>query len=295
MSGSRPPVQGGADQEPVGAAQANADALAWYVASVDVTPPTDLSARVLARVAQEPRRTPPGRLVAALVSLSPRRIARAFRRNLDAAAGRVAAAPVVRAQAIALVVMLVVSVGALGTAGAWVVRTTLDRQPALPSVAAPTPTMRLVITPSPTSSPDLTPPMRTPNLVVPTDGPAIPVGPDVTLPGPTDRRVGPDRTPPERPPRPDHTQKPKPTQKPRPTQEPKRTQKPRPTQKPHPTQKPKPTQKPRPTPRSGQGQAGQAQGADGTPADGWLDRPSAILARNPHGPVPRARRGGPSA
>ena len=242
-----PPVPGDPGRDPRATVQANADALAWYVASIDVTPPDDLASRTLARVRQEPRRTPPGRLLAALASLSPSRIRSAFARNLDAAAGRMAAAPVVRAQAIALVAVLVLSVGALGTAGAVVLRNALDRRPALPSVAAsPSPS------PSPSPTPRPTPVVRAldtpaPTPTLPAITPILPIGPQGT---PSTRVPGTAAPAATRAPASD------PTDRPRPTPKPDRTQRPRPTPKADKTQKPRPTpkadrtQRPRPTPRA---------------------------------------------
>ncbi|MET0771487.1 MAG: hypothetical protein ABWZ82_00260, partial [Candidatus Limnocylindrales bacterium] len=250
MSGNRsgtPPAKGGPGRDPRATVQANADALAWYVATIDVTPPHDLASRTLARVRQEPRRTPPGRLLAALASFSPSRIRSAFARNLDAAAGRMATAPLVRAQAIALVTVLVLSVGALGTAGAVVLRNTLDRQPVPPTVAAPSvapsPSPSPTVTPSPSPTPTATPPATlrfvptmpptTPFLPVGPDGPsgtATPGGRGTPSPGRTDRPRPTPRA--DRTPRPDKTRKPERTQKPRPTPKADRTQKPRPTRKP---------------------------------------------------------------
>jgi hypothetical protein len=248
----------------------NAEMLAWYVATIDVTPPGDLAERTLARVRQEPRRTPPGRLLAAFASLSPSRIASAFRRNLEAAAGRVSVAPVVRAQAIALVAVLVLSVGALGTAGAFLVRQTLDRQPAPPTVAAPSPTPSPSPSPTPTPTPTTRPtptrapvilratPPPTPTFAPPTTAPILPVGPQ----GPTGTAapIGTERPvtqPTERPrptPRADKTQKPHPTAKPD------KTKKPRPTKKPDKTQKPRPTRKPDRTFKPGTGPAQTPRG-----------------------------------
>jgi hypothetical protein len=261
-AGSRSPqVPGGPGRDPRATAQANAEALAWYVASIDVTPPDDLAARALARVRQEPRRTPPGRLLAALASLSPSRIRSAFARNLDAAAGRMATAPAVRAQAIALVAVLVLSVGALGTAGAVVLRDTLDRRPAPPSIgASPSPLLSPSPTPSPT--PLVTPPAR-PTPTLPAITPFLPIGPD----GPTDTRVPGTAAPlrtgapvPERTDRPRPTPRADRTPRPRPTAKPDKTQKPRPTPKADRTPKPRRTPRADRTPRPGTGPAQTPRG-----------------------------------
>ena len=275
MSGPRSgpsPMQGPQGRDPRATVQANADALAWYVASIDVAPPDDLAGRALARVRQEPRRTPPGRLLAALASLSPSRIRSAFARNLDAAAGRVTAAPVVRAQAIALVAVLVLSVGALGTAGAFVVRQTLDRQPVPPSIAAPSvdvsprpsPTLRPTPSPTPTATPPAT--LRFLPTMSPTT-PFLPIGPD----GPTGTRAPGTAAPAANgTPSPARTDRPRPTpradrtQKPRPTPKPDRTKKPRPTPKADRTPRPRRTPKADRTPKPGTG-AARTPRADGTP------------------------------
>jgi hypothetical protein len=261
-------------RDPRATVEANAEALSRYVASIDVPTPVDLPARVLDRLAREPRRTPPGRLVAALASLSPARVRRAFARNLDAAAGRLRVAPVVRAQALALVAVLVVSVGALGTAGAVVLRSVLERGPAYPTdfvpavgaSAAPSPTPSALPSASavPSASPPTSPisaPRSTPtDLPLAPPASVVPVQPDGRAsapPGVTPRSVP--------TPRPHPTPRADKTQKPHPTPKVDKTRKPRPTPRADTTRKPRPTPRADRTPRPGTGQAIRTPAGDGTP------------------------------
>ena len=159
MNGHRPglpPAQGGPAPEPLATVQANAEALGGTSRrSTRRPPPTSLLGSSPAW-----HGNPGGRLRDASSQRSHRsRPAGSGARSCATSMRRRVAArprPSCGRKAIALVAVLVLSVGALGTAGAFVIRTTLDRQPVPPTVAAPSP----VVTPDPTSTPPATPPRR---------------------------------------------------------------------------------------------------------------------------------------
>ena len=81
-------------------------------------PAPDLARRVHAAISREPARTPPRRFLAALVGLRPAAARDAFRQSAGVALGRGRFPALVRAQALALVVLIVGVVGVAGVVGA---------------------------------------------------------------------------------------------------------------------------------------------------------------------------------
>ena len=243
-----------------------------YVAATDIPPAASLASRIQARVAQEPAQTPSRRFVVALVALSPGRAWAAFRQAAGAAFGRGSFPAAVRVQALALMLVTVLAVGALGAGGA-IGLDTLVRRPDQPAPTVPPnvvpatllPTASPVVTPSlvsPSPSGNLTghEPGPTPSASQPptqgttsTPAPLHTPAPDVT-PRST-HRPGPTPTPrpthtPLPTPRPPHT--PRPTETPEPTETTEPTdppETPRPPHTPRPTARPTPraTRTPRPT------------------------------------------------
>lgn len=183
--------------------------LEHFAASTTVLPRPDLHARVLGRLAEEPRTSAPRRFRAALIALDVPAAIRAFRQVVaTVVAGRPTgsgprASVAVRAQALALV-LLVVSVvtlaGAAGGVGAVAgIAAIIDgqrvTQPDVPVVALPTPApiddapaVVEVSTPEPTAEP--TPePTAEPTPTAPPDRPARPATREATpKPAPTDRK-----------------------------------------------------------------------------------------------------------
>ena len=127
--------------------------LEHFAASTTVLPRPDLHARVLGRLAEEPRTSAPRRFRAALIALDLTAAIRAFRQVLDTAvAGRPTrssprASVAIRAQALALVLLVVSVVALAGTAGgvgavagiAAIIDGQRVTQPDVPVVALPTP------------------------------------------------------------------------------------------------------------------------------------------------------------
>src|SRR4051794_29119477 len=120
-----------------------------------LTPRPDWLRSVHERITREPAPTPARRFVRAIVALSPRAAAAAFMASISAVTGRGRIPAVVRAQALAVVLLTVVSVATVATAGAMV----LDRFNHLPSVASPTAPVELP-DPSPTTTSTRTAPPR---------------------------------------------------------------------------------------------------------------------------------------
>lgn len=241
-----------------------------YAASTDVAPPPDLASRIRARIALEPVPTPPRRFVAALGSLAPRAALAAFRHSVGAAFGRGRFPAVVRAQALGLVLLVVLSVGALGAGGVVVLRSVIEgpdrTSPAVPQPSdvrpSSSPSDGLAVDASPDAS--ATPAPRHTARPTPT---ATPSRPEDT-PQPTrSPRSTPTPTPTSTP-----TRKPRVTPTPEPTddsQEPPKT--PRPTKTPPPTRTPHPTDPPEPekTDRPETPEPVETDQPGGGGGDGW--------------------------
>ena len=88
------------------------------MAATDIPPAPTLTARIQARVALEPRQTPVRRFVVALMALKLGRAWFAFGQAAGAAVGRGTFPAMVRVQALALMLVAVMAVGALGAGGA---------------------------------------------------------------------------------------------------------------------------------------------------------------------------------
>ena len=242
------------------------EALLEYLSTTAVTPPADLTARIQARIAREPDRTPPRRYLLALLHLRLRTAAGAFRQLVSVAGGRGTFPALLRVQALGLVLVTVLAAVALG-AGAVVGVTKLvqDRR-----VTDPTPHPTRTILPGPTLSPtprqadDLTTPVPSPSDGVHLlDASTPPVEPTRTArPSKTPRQAGgSDATPhPAKTPR---VERPEPTRTPHPT--PKKTL--RPDRTPRPTERPERTERPEPTdtPESGDGKGGNGPGESEAP------------------------------
>ncbi len=221
------------------------DLLERYAARTVLPPRPDWVYQVHTLIAKEAALTPSRRFVLALAALAPRDAVMAVRQSVGAVLGRGAFPGIVRAQALAVVLLVALSVGVMGAGGAIVL------QAVLPPAEKPSPTHTTPNDASPTARPD---DRKTPEPADPADVAQPSPGTDSGAGGPSvdDARESQptprsdDATKPHPTPKPE--KKPHPTQKPHPT--PKPEKKPHATQKPHPTPKPRPTPRPQPTPRS---------------------------------------------
>ena len=256
------------DQTPKGSGSDPAvEALLEYLATTAVTPPSDLTARIQARIAREPDRTPPRRYLLALLHLRLGTAAGAFRQLVGVVGGRGSFPALMRAQALGLVlVTLLAAAGLAAGAAVGVTKLVQDQRS-----THPTPPTRTLL-PDPTGIPT---PRRSEDLVTPTPSDGVhqldathrPTEPKQTpRPSRTPRpqQVGgsdPTHTPADATQRPDKTPRagrPEPTRTPHPT--PKKT--PRPDRTPRPTEHPEPTE----TPESDDGSdGGHGPGESDTP------------------------------
>ena len=122
-----------------------------YAAATALTLPAELSRQIHARIASEPRLTPPRRFALALAALAPGSVLRALRDNADAALGRTSLGAVVRLQALGILLLVVLTVGALG-AGSIVLARAILQPPDEPLPSLPLPTTAPSSTVPPTSS-----------------------------------------------------------------------------------------------------------------------------------------------
>jgi hypothetical protein len=280
MSTPRGSGQGQVPQRP--GSDPAVEALLEYLATTAVTPPADLTARIHARIAREPDRTPPRRYALALLHLRLGTAAGAFRQLMGVAGGRGTFPGLIRVQALGLVLVTVLAAAALA-AGAAVGVTKLVQEQRSTHPTPPTQT----ILPGPTAKPT---PRRSDDLASPAPSPSdtlhLLVAPDPT----PSRTPHPSRTP--RPqdlsgadatPHPAKTQKPshpEPTRTPRPTprKTPKPARTPRPTERPERTDRPEPTETPEAGDNSGKGGNGPGEseaphsGGKGSvwPGDVWF-------------------------
>ena len=135
-----------------------------FSAATTIEAPADLAAGIRARLALEPRPAA-GRPAAGLSAWAPRDIVVALRRNTDEALGRARVPLLVRLQAVAVIAVLVLAVGAAGIAGAWLLRSVTDHtlvpaaSPTVP-VVSPSPSGDVpTFTPEPSKHPASTPGM----------------------------------------------------------------------------------------------------------------------------------------
>jgi hypothetical protein len=238
-----------------------AELLERYAGRTMVTPRSEWVAQIHGRIAQEAARTPSRRFVVALAALAPGEAAAAFRESVAAAFGQGRFPALVRVQAMALVLLVVLSVGVVGAGGA-IMASTILRPPEVPEHTVPVVQPSPVPSERPTRGPvSPTLPADRPTPAVATPRPQVtPIAESTRVPLPTPQRrptPRPEDTPgvqatpePHPTPRPHPTQKPHPTPQPHPTQKPHPTPQPHPTQKPHPTPKPDRTPKPHPTPKA---------------------------------------------
>jgi len=261
-----------------------------------VTPRPDWLRSVHERITQEPVSTPSRRFLRAIIALSPRDAAAAFMASMSAVAGRGRVPAIVRAQALAVVLLTVVSVATLGAGGAIVLER-VSRPPVMPTptspVVPPTPSPNATATPTPDapgvsdedpSAPAPSSPARS--------APADPSGSEPTVRGPgsepsDDPVVGahPPSTPrpvdvTDDPPGSRPTSRPHPTPradgtfKPHPTPKPDKTLRPQKSSRPRPTPQPQPTAKPDKTPRSERNpKPGRTPKPDATPRPDTAPKP----------------------
>jgi len=217
------------------------DLLVGYVRATEISPAPDLAARIHARIAADPARTPPRRFVAAVWALDAGRALGAFRQTLGSALGHGRFPALVRVQAMGLVLLTLLVVGAGVVIGAMGVSTLLRGPQPAPVVIAPSPSpWSGPTTPVPTVSPDTTP---SPGIITPSPTP-LPSQPDQPpVPSPTSpvpetsrtRRptLGPEGTPgPGVTPRPTRQPTPEPLDTPRPTRSPRPPATPEPAETP---------------------------------------------------------------
>jgi hypothetical protein len=235
--------------------------LEGYARSTEITPAPDLSRRVHAAISREPARTPPRRFLVALFGFRLAAARDAFAQTAGVAVGRGRFPALVRAQAMALVILTlgVVGVGAVGAAvGLRGVVDGLDLDPPpVQVVVSPSPSPSASPTASPSPSPSPSPSASSSASPSPTVSPS-PEPTDEPTEDPTDdptaeptenttvqvrRTQAPDD---ETKATPKPTQRPRATAKPTPkaTREPKETEKPRRTSRPTKTPKPAETEKP---------------------------------------------------
>jgi hypothetical protein len=226
-----------------------AELLERHAGRTMVTPRSEWVAQIHGRIAQEAARTPSRRFLVALAALAPREAASAFRQSVSAAFGQGRFPALVRVQAMALVLLVALSVGVVGAGGA-IMASTILRPPEAPEHTVP------VVQPSPVPSerPTLIPasPAVPPNRSTPAAATPRPQA-TPTLDSAPEPRPTPESHPTPRPgvtPGVEATPEPHPTPQPHPTQKPHPTPQPHPTQKPHPTPKPDRTPKPHPTPKA---------------------------------------------
>jgi len=176
---------------PVGPVDDVSARLERFAASTHVAPRADLAERVHARLAMEPGPTPPRRFLVAVGALAPRPALAAFRQSLGAALGRGRFPMVVRAQALGLVLLVVLSVGALGAGGAVLLAAVVQQR------VQPTPSIPLPkASPSPTDA--ARPPAQAPifssstaSSPAPSSAPTHAVTTDTGFPPPTPVPSGP--------------------------------------------------------------------------------------------------------
>ena len=227
------------------------EALLEYLATTALAPPADLTARIQARIAQEPDRTPPRRYLLALLHLRLRTAAGAFRQLVGVAGGRGSFPALMRAQAIGLVLVTVLAAAALGAGAVTGVTKLVEER----RVSDPSPHPTRTFTADPTATPTALPsdgvhlldasprtaePTETPSKTPrPSRSPRPPqIGGSDPTHGPSDATPHPEKSPrvghpePTRTPRPTPTKTPKPKKTPRPTERPERTDRPEPTETP---------------------------------------------------------------
>ncbi len=250
-----------------------AELMERYAALTALAPRPEWLRQVHLRIAQEPRPTPTRGFLTAMGRLAPRDAAAAFRGSAAAAFGAGRFPAIVRAQAMALVLLVVLSVTVVGAGGALVVGSIVEpivRPPDGPNRTLPVathrtaPTLRpgdatdqpgiIVGLPTPTSPPETPHSAATPFIDArpsPSGYGSDIGGPPTTIPGlrpgPTPKVDGAQKPHPT--PKVDKTPKPHPTPKVDKTPRPHPTPKVDKTPKPHPTPKPHKTPKPHPTPR----------------------------------------------
>jgi hypothetical protein len=212
------------------------DALLDYLVATAVTPPTDLAARIQARVEGAPPPPPPRRNRLARLHLRLPTAAGAFRQLVHVTMGRGRFPALMRAQALSLVLITVLSAAAL-VAGAAIGVTQLVQDRRAPAVP--------IVVPDPDRTSTPSPDLETPR---PTDADTDRVA------EPTPRRS--DRTPrPEATRRPSKTAAPvsdpdptrRPARTPKPTERPTAEGTPRPERTPRRTERPEKTEHPEPT------------------------------------------------
>ena len=238
------------------------EALLEYLATTAVTPPADLTARIHARIAREPDRTPPRRYALALLHLRLGTAAGAFRQLIGVAGGRGTFPALIRMQALGLVLVTVLAAAALAAGAAVGVTRLVQEQ----RTTHPTPPTQTIL-PGPTAKPT---PRRSEGLRSPAPSPSDTL--HLLAPDPTPSRTPhPSRTP--RPqdvggadatPHPATTPKaghPEPTRTPHPTprKTPKPARTPRPTERPERTRRPEPTETPEAEGGGGNGGSGPGQ------------------------------------
>jgi hypothetical protein len=242
------------------------DGLLAYAAATDIAPAPTLATRIHARVGQEPRQTPVRRFVVALLALKLGRAWFAFKQAAGAAIGRGSFPAMVRVQALALMLVAVMAMGALGAGGAMGLDA-LVRPPVHPAPTLPPGLVKPSLVPStmPLVSPEPASPSPSIDTTIQRPGPTTDTGnvPPGSTPTPTPRdgqhtpRPGHTPAPTPRPiptPRPTHT--PQPGETPKPTHTPKPTLTPKPTRMPRPTETPEPEQTDGPEPTDGGGSGG---------------------------------------
>lgn len=248
-----------------------------FAALTALAPRSDWVRQVHLRIAREPSPTPSRRFFLALTALAPGEAAAALAQSVRAAFGRGRFPAVVRAQAMAVVLLVVLSVGVVGAGGALVLNAVVlppdGPTRTLPAVAPSlTPTLRPTqrTRPPAVEVEDLPPlgPTRSAAAASAEPEPSVaPPSPHIDRNAPSPSAFGPgiggppETRPSSRPrptPRADDPARPnaEKTQKPRPTPNADKSLKPRPTPKadrtpkPSPTPKPVRSPKPRPTPKA---------------------------------------------
>ena len=181
-----------ASPPPVGPEDEVSARLKRFAASTNVAVGADLAARVHARLATEPAPSPARRFLVAVCALAPRPALAALRQSIGVALGRGRFSMVVRAQALGLVLLVALSVAALGAGGAVLVSVVVQHPD------QPSPSIRLPkASPSPTDALRL--PGRAPEVSKPTaSAPAVHPGPS-QLPTPRPHPTPPASHPPDGP------------------------------------------------------------------------------------------------